>query len=122
MDEFYQNLALLAEQAEQEFNASSQGRSVCRLHKQGQVSNRLKYCEGRDYVARRMLRLARQEAAREKLEDILEQLERKHLSLKQSPVLSSPDWQAYADGVLSMVADIRALLDQAGFSVRKAGK
>ena len=111
MDIFYQKLVPLAEQAEQEFDASSQGRSVCQLHKQGQVSKRLKYCEGRDYVARRMLRLASQGAAQQKLESTLAQLEHKHLSLKQSPVLSGPDWQAYADGVLSMVVEIRALLD-----------
>jgi len=54
-------LRQLAQQAEEEFDASCYDQSVCQLHKQGQVSNRLKYCEDRDVVARRILKIAQQQ-------------------------------------------------------------
>ncbi len=102
-------LKLLAEQAENEFVGSSYNCPVCALHKQGRVNNRLKFCEGRDYVARRVLKLAQEKREPQLIEKVLAEIERKNASIKRSLVLTSADWQSYADGALSMVGEIRRL-------------
>ena len=102
----------LAARAEKDFDGSSYGQSVCRLHKQGQVNNRLKYCEGRDYVARRIVKLAQEKRGPQAIEKALAEIERKNENIKRSLVLTSADWQSYADGALSMVAGIRQLFSE----------
>lgn len=102
----------LAARTEKEFDGSSYGQSVCRLHKQGQVNNRLKFCEGRDYVVRRIVKLAKEKRDHQVIEKALAEIERKNENIKHSLVLSTADWQSYADGALSMVAEIRRLFSQ----------
>ena len=114
MDELLDRLTRLAAEAEQAFDASAAGRSVCALHKRGATTNRLKYCEGRDYAARRLLKAARSATGKERLEQVLNELERKNRAIKSSPILSGADWQASADGVLSLVAEVRILLEEMG--------
>lgn len=112
MRDVLEPLAQLALQAEREFQESSYGQSVCRLHKDGQVNNRLKYCEGRDYVIRRILKLAKRSEDLPVVESALSELERKNRGVKKSLVLTGGDWQSYADGALDMVQEIRLLLSQ----------
>ncbi len=113
MNELVNKLIQLSGQAEQTFTASTQGRSACQLQKLGQLSSQVKYSEGRDYVARQMLKIARiDEPQLDKIILNLNQLETKHRGIKNSLVLTSPDWQAYADGALSMIAEIRMLLPE----------
>lgn len=111
MSDILTTLIWLSTEAEQDFDSASEGRSVCELHKRGQTTNRLKYCEGRDYVARRALKNAGRDPQGERLRQFLSETERKNLAIKESPILSGPDWQAYADGALSMVKEIRNALD-----------
>jgi len=111
MNKLISSLMQLSHQAEQAFNNSAGNQSVCQLHKQGQVTNGLKYYEARDYVIRQILKTARDEQATwEKIIQNLDQIDTKHLALKNSLILTSPDWQSYVAGALSMVADIRSLL------------
>jgi hypothetical protein len=113
MNELVNNLMQLSREAEQALHGSAQGQSVCRLHKQRELTYHLKYSEGRDYVARQILKIAK--AGESQLPGItaeVNKMEEKHLGIKNSPVLTSPDWQSYADGALSMVAEIRALLPE----------
>ncbi|SEA26887.1 hypothetical protein SAMN05660420_01664 [Desulfuromusa kysingii] len=113
MDKITTKLLQLANDAEQAFSRSAQNQSVCQLHKQGQVTNRLKYCEARDSVVRQILRTTRGDKPTvEKIIQNLEQIETKHLALKNSLVLTSPDWQSYVAGALSMVNDIKAILKE----------
>ncbi|WP_321372409.1 hypothetical protein [uncultured Desulfuromusa sp.] len=111
MNKFINRLLHLSSEAEQAFSDSAQNQPVCQLHKQGQITNRLKYCEARDYVIRQILKTARNEQSTwEKIVRNLDQIETRHLAMKNSLVLTSPDWQSYAAGALSMVAEIRSLL------------
>ncbi|MBN1957761.1 MAG: hypothetical protein JXQ81_09005 [Desulfuromonadales bacterium] len=107
-----EQLQHLARQAEEQFNSSSYGQSVCHLHKQGQVSNRLKFCEGRDFVARKILKIAQKHNDIESIEKALADLERKNTAIKESLVLTSPDWQSYAEGALSMIKEITSLVNR----------
>lgn len=112
MPDLLEKLTLLAEQADREFDDSSYGQSVCRLHKQGQVNNRLKYCEGRDFVARTILKMAQKGQTPEQLRRALDELEGKNTSIKNSLILTSSDWQVYADGALSMIEEIFELMSE----------
>ena len=113
MNIFVNRLLQLSSAAEQAFSNSAGNQSVCQLHKQRQVTNHLKYSEGRDYVARQILKIARiDEPQLDKIILNLNQLETKHRGIKNSLVLTSPDWQAYADGALSMIEEIRMLLPE----------
>ena len=105
-------LEQLAEQTGQALENSAGGQSLCGLHKRGDVSQGLKFCEGQDFVARKMLKAAGSDSAGAELEGPLAALERKFQAFRDSPVLTSPDWQAYAQGGLDMVARIRAILDE----------
>jgi len=40
----------------------------------------------------------------------LDEIETKNTGIKQSLVLTSADWQSYAEGALSMAVDIRKLI------------
>lgn len=85
-------LRQLAQQAEKAFDSSCYGQSACQLHKQDQVSNRLKYCEDRDVVVRRILKIAQQQDDPEVVKRALDEIETKNTGIKQSLVLTSADW------------------------------
>lgn len=110
MSDLLEKISALVERAGRDFDGSTYGQSVCRLHKQGQVSNRLKYCEGRDFVARKILKIVQKGQAAEQLHRALDELERKNEGIKNSLILTSFDWQSYAAGALSMIAEIREIM------------
>ena len=112
MSDLREKISTLAERAGREFDGSAYGQSVCRLHKQGQVSNRLKYCEGRDFVARKILKIVQKGQAAEQIRRVLDELEQKNEGIKHSLILTSSDWQSYADGALSMVEEIKKILPE----------
>ena len=110
MSDLLEKISVIAERASREFDGSAYGQSICRLHKQGHVSNRLKYCEGRDFVARKIQQAIQKKQTIGQIYQTLDVLEQKNRNIKDSLVLTSSDWQSYAAGALSMVEEIKKVL------------